>query len=77
MSERKEIKPVLKNKWHCFIGGKTHKAYLHSNCGAIIIWCKKHGILASCTNTFKDGSDKQMTKTEYEKFVLEREGVKK
>ena len=63
---------VLKTKWVCFRGGKPHKAYIHNNMGASLIWCKKHGLIASYTLTKGDGSNKQMTQIEYRKFVLER-----
>jgi hypothetical protein len=55
--------------FYCWKGGKIHKAYYHSNIGAGIIWCPKHGVLASETMTRKKGSRKQMTKKQYEKFV--------
>ncbi len=55
----------------CFYGGRVHRAYLHINMGAAIIWCPKHGILCSHTNRLgiKNTERKQMTSEQYDKFV--------
>ena len=74
----KNRKRILSDIWYCFKGGKAHKAYPHSNVGADIIWCEKHGVLASHTAVLtykkinKGISEKQMTKKQYKKFVLEK-----
>ncbi len=59
------------NPYHCFIGGKPHPAYLHSNMGASLYWCPVHGLLLSmsgCGLRLKTGK-RNMTNEQYGKFV--------
>jgi len=57
-----QLNIILNKQCYCLMGKKIHKAYFHKNIGAGIIWCPKHGALASETLTKAKGSHKQMTK---------------
>jgi len=57
----------------CLVGGKRHRAYRQANIGATLYWCPKHGLIM--TVTMKSGeqvTDKDMTKKQYKKFVLDK-----
>lgn len=51
---------------------RPHRAYRHSNVGAAIIWCPKHGVLTSQTMKRNSLGEKQMTRNQYKKFLTKR-----
>lgn len=60
-------KVIFYKQFYCY-KGKPHRAFEHSNVGACIVWCPKHGIVTSYTFSKKD-STKQMTRKQYKKFM--------
>lgn len=75
-----EFIPALVELVYCVKGGKAHIARRHENRGASIIYCPKHGILASITGRLcmsekevkKYYAHRQMTDAEYDRFVRNR-----
>ena len=63
---------------HCYLGRKSHRAYVHSNIGANILWCPTHGILATMSMATRKVKEKkgrglpgerQLTYAQYKRFA--------
>lgn len=63
---------------HYCVRRKAHRAYVHSNIGASVLWCPQHGILATMSMKNEkwrerrgrrgNPGERQMTEAQYQKF---------